>query len=306
MHFRKIRIALALVAVAAGAAALITTPWSNGSKPSSPRAVVDPHAPVHLSKAQNRRILAATEAANNSAPQQELVAQGRSLFRSTALGRTGETCNTCHSEGGATASVGTINHPRNPTDFTGPRDPLALYDVADTPPYTWSGNTPTLQAQTVAVIKNFFKAGATQPDSVTGQQAAALIAFMKTIKPPVSPFDTGTMSAAAIRGENIFNGKGKCAHCHTGSLFTDLQVHDTGVPKAPGETDPGSKAVPGAFDTPTLRDIRNTAPYMHNGQVKTLSDVIDFYNNRTIGTDLLNGGLNPQERADLVEFLKAL
>src|SRR6266576_2783339 len=108
MQLRKIRIALALVAVMACAAALITTPWSNGGKPSAPRAGVDPHAPVRLSKAQSRRILAATEAANNSAPQQELVAQGRSLFRSAAVAKTGESCNTCHSEGAATPSVGTI------------------------------------------------------------------------------------------------------------------------------------------------------------------------------------------------------
>src|SRR4051812_34597419 len=145
MQLRKIRIALALVAMVAGAAALVTTPWSSGDKQSSPRAsVVDPHAPLHLSKAQSRRILAATEAANNSAPQSELVAQGRTMFRSAVLGRTGESCNTCHSEGAATPSVGTINHPRNPTDFTGPRDPLPLFDVTQTAPYTWSANTPTL------------------------------------------------------------------------------------------------------------------------------------------------------------------
>jgi cytochrome c peroxidase len=304
MHLRKIRIALAFVAVMAGAAALITTPWSTGDKQSSQRAsIVDPHAPVHLSKAQSRRILAATEAANNSAPQQELVAQGRTLFRSTTVARTGESCNTCHAEGSVVPSVGTINHPRTPTDFNGPRDPLPLFDVTETAPYTWSGNTPTLQAQTVAVIKNFFKAGATQPDSVTGQQAAALIAYMGTIKPPVSPFDTGTMSAAAIRGQAVFNGKGKCSHCHTGNLFTDLQVHNTGVPKAPGETDPGSKASPGAFDTPTLRDIRDTAPYMHNGSVKTLADVVDFYANQSSIAPL---SLSAQDKADLVEFMKAL
>ena len=54
MQLRKIRIALALVALVAGAAALITTPWSSGSKPSPARTAVDPHASVHLSKAQIR------------------------------------------------------------------------------------------------------------------------------------------------------------------------------------------------------------------------------------------------------------
>src|SRR4051812_14420560 len=105
MHIRKIRIALALVGLAAGAAALATTPWQHGaSRPTAK--IVDPHAPVHMSKAQAGRILAATEAANNSAPQSELVAQGRSLFRSSSIGRTGESCNTCHSEGAATPSIG--------------------------------------------------------------------------------------------------------------------------------------------------------------------------------------------------------
>ena len=306
MQLRKIRIALALVALVAGAAALITTPWSSGSKPSPARTAVDPHASVHLSKAQRRRILAATEAANNSAPRSELIAQGENLFRSTAVAKTGESCETCHAEGGRDGTVGIINHPRNPTDFKGARTPLALWDVTQTAPYTWSGNTATLQTQTVNVIKTFFKAGATQSDQVTGQQAASLLAYLGTIKPPVTPFDLGTMSAAALRGENVFNGKGKCSHCHTGSLFTDLQVHDTGVPKGPGETDPGNKTVPGAFDTPTLRDIKDAGPYMHNGSLPTLESVVDFYNNRTIGTDLLNGSLSPQEKADLVEFMKAL
>jgi cytochrome c peroxidase len=175
--------------------------------------------------------------------------------------------------------------------------------VTQTAPYTWSGNTPTLQAQTVAVIKNFFKAGATQPDATTGQQAAALIAYMGTIKPPVAPIDLGTMSDAAVRGQTVFNGKGHCDQCHTGSLFTDLQVHDTKVPKTPGETDPGNATTKGAFDTPTLRDTRNTAPYMHNGSIKTLADVVEFYDTQSSIAPL---HLSAQDKADLVEFMKAL
>ena len=302
MHIRKIRIALAVLAVLAGTAALATSPWSGGGTKSP--ATTDPHAPVHMSKAQSHRILAATEAANNSAPRSELIAQGQGLFRSTTVSKTGEACETCHAEGGRDASVGIINHPTKPGDFKGARTPLALWDVTQTAPYTWSGNTATLQAQTVAVIKNFFKAGATQPDSVTGQQTAALLAYLGTIKPPVSAFDLGTMSPAAIRGQNVFNGKGKCSHCHSASLFTDLKPHDTGVPKLPGETDPGSAAVPGAFDTPTLRDVKDAGPYMHNGEFKSLEDVVHFYN--TIGPGGHGLSLKPDEEADLVAFLKAL
>src|SRR3954451_1980744 len=131
MHIRKIRIALALVAVAAAAAALATTLWQHGDTRTTAK-IADPHAPVNMSKAQAHRILAATEAANNSAPQSELVAQGRTLFRSNDLAKTGESCQSCHTEGGANPDIGTIVHPR-PTpanDFHGPRDPLALYAVA--------------------------------------------------------------------------------------------------------------------------------------------------------------------------------
>jgi len=302
MPIRKIRITLALVALLAGALALASTPWSHGSAPSVKHfAKFDPHGNVKMSKAERRRILAATEAANNSSSHEELVAQGREIFRSNTLSRTAESCESCHAEGAAVASIGTLAHGGVAPDFKGLRDPLPLYDVTQTPPYTWGGTQPSLTTQTTNVVKKFYKPVS---DATTGQFVAALMAYMGTIKPPVSPIDLGTMSDAAKRGENVFNGKGKCSHCHTGSLFTDLQVHDTGVPKPNGETDPGKGG--NAFDTPTLRDIRNTAPYMHNGSLPTLQSVVDFYNNQAIGDAQLGGNLSPQEESDLVEFLKAL
>jgi cytochrome c peroxidase len=305
MHVRSVRIALAGVAAAAAVATVAVAPWQHEATASKQ---VDPHATIHWSKARLHHLLAATEQATQAVSADQLVAQGRDLFRSTDVSRTGESCQSCHTEGGANAAIGTIVHPRNPTDFKGARDPLALYGVTQTAPYTWGGTVPTLQQQTINVVKNFFKAGATQPDAVTGQQAAALLAFMKTITPPVSPIDLGTMSAAAVRGENIFNGKGQCAHCHTGSLFTDRLQHNDGVPPLPGETDPGANGTgnpdPNGFDTPTLRDIANTGPYMHNGEFKTLEDVVNFYN--TIGPGGHGLSLKPDEEADLVAFLKAL
>jgi cytochrome c peroxidase len=304
MHVRRIRIALALVAALA-VTAVIVAPWQKGSPASMG---FDPHAVVHYKRGELHRLLAATEQATQSTSRAELVATGRDMFRSNDLGRTGESCQSCHTEGGANADIGTINHPRNPTDFKGPRDPLALWDVAATAPYLWSGTVPTLQQQTINVIKTFFKAGATQPDSVTGQQAAAIVAYMNTITPPVSPIDLGTMSDAAKRGQNIFNGKGQCLSCHTGTLFTDRLQHNDGVPPLPGETDPGANGKgnpdPNGFDTPLLRDVANTAPYMHNGSIKTLEGVVDFYNR--IGPKGNGLSLKPDEQADLVAFLKSL
>ena len=277
------------------------SPWNNGDNASDN---IDPHAPVHFSKAKLHSLLAATESATKSTPNAELVAQGRALFFSNDVSRTGESCQSCHvGGGGADADIGTIAHPR-PTpanDFKGNRDPISLFAVADTAPYLWSGNVPTLNQQTINVVKTFFKDGATQPDSVTGSQAAAIVAYENTIQPPVSPFDLGTMSDAAKAGESVFNGKGHCNTCHTGVLFTDLQQHDTLVPKPNGETDPGHGG--NAFDTPQMRDVRNTAPYMHNGVEKTLEDVVDFYDTQSSIAPL---HLNAQEKSDLVEFMKAL
>src|SRR3954471_4880960 len=306
MHVRSIRIALAGVAAAA-ATLVVIAPWQHANTTTAQP--IDHHAPTHRPKPRLHKLLAATEQATQAVSADELVATGRALFRSNDLARAGESCQSCHTEGAANADLGTIVHPRNPTDFKGARDPLALYAVADTGPYLWSGTVPSLTTQTINVIKNFFKAGATQPDAVTGQQAAAIVAYMRTLTPPVTPIDLGTMSDAAKRGQNIFEGKGQCKSCHTGTLLTDLKQHDDGVPPLPGENDPGAagKGSPDAngFDTPMLRDIQNTAPYMHNGSLKTLQDVVDFYSTKgpPSGHPV---HLDAQETSDLIAFLKSL
>ena len=81
-----------------------------------------------------------------------------------------------------------------------------------------------------------------------------------------------------------FRGKGNCFVCHVGPNFTDEQFHNTGVAWRDSRiTDEGRFAISrqprdhGAFKTPTLREIARTAPYMHDGSMATLEDVIDFY-----------------------------
>ncbi len=95
--------------------------------------------------------------------------------------------------------------------------------------------------------------------------------------------------------------------CHAGPLLTDNGEHDTLVPKvATGDTDPGARRPgrpAGAFNTPQLRDVRNTAPYMHNGVLETLRDVVEFYD-RDASTAPLR--LTPDEVADLVAYLESL
>ena len=167
--------------------------------------------------------------------------------------------------------------------------------------------------------------------------------------------DKEAMSPAAIRGFQIYIGQGRCVSCHlieqTQALFTDNRFHMIGVSanQMPQDLDELSAAVKdvkergtdiavlsnpktsslgryavtrdltdiGAFKTSTLRNIELTAPYMHDGSVKSLEEVVQFYNNggRLNETDplpeLLSGGIRPlnltkEQQADLVEFLKAL
>ena len=137
--------------------------------------------------------------------------------------------------------------------------------------------------------------------------------------------DKSALSPAAIRGLAIFRdpNKGNCAACHTiGShyaLFTDGKFHNTGE-GVDGEgtlTDLGRysetkvDADKGAFKTPSLRNVAQSAPYMHDGKLKTLGDVVDFYagggnSNPNIDEKMKPLPLSARDRADLVEFLKSL
>jgi cytochrome c peroxidase len=106
--------------------------------------------------------------------------------------------------------------------------------------------------------------------------------------------------------------------CHNGPNFTDNQFHNLGVPQVgPLKEDLGRFMVSrqerdkGAFKTPTLRSIVETAPYMHDGVFQTLEEVVDFKNagggaNPNLSPLMKPLNLTAEERADLIAFLKAL
>ncbi|MGV3710703.1 MAG: cytochrome c peroxidase [Gemmatimonas sp.] len=148
--------------------------------------------------------------------------------------------------------------------------------------------------------------------------------------------DQSALSAAEVRGFNLYAGKAKCATCHFIPLFngavppayrsSDVEV--LGVPTRPvtrnATIDPDSgrfritRSAPHlfAFKTPSIRNIELTAPYMHNGVYKTLEEVVDFYNRgggKNIGIELENQTLpfdslqlTAAEQKDIVSFMKAL
>ena len=116
----------------------------------------------------------------------------------------------------------------------------------------------------------------------------------------------------------IFRVKGNCVACHVGPNFTDEKFHNTGVSYQNGRfLDEGRFAVTGrpadhgAFKTPTLREVARTAPYMHDGSLETLEDVVEFYDrggnaNPYRDPEIRPLHLTPEEKQALIAFLKAL
>ena len=311
---RTLRTALVLVLVLAAGGAI----WGLAGGSATRQATADSAGPHggEIEKGELARYLNATEAAATSSSKAELVAEGRRLFRSSAVALDGESCQACHTDGGANNKLGVITHPRFDGDFSGPRDPPALWGVGRTAPYGWAGDSATLNAMAIKTVRSHFKASVSNNDdtATVGALSAKLVAYMEQLEPPRSAFDDGTLTAQQLRGEKLFQGKAGCIACHTGVLFTDNRIHDTGVSQAtttsndpgapPPPVPPGTQPTPGPFiNTPQMRDLKSSAPYMHNGTEATLKDVVTFYNSRSLVSPLR---LTTPEIDDLVAFLEGL
>lgn len=180
--------------------------------------------------------------------------------------------------------------------------------------------------------REMFKKSFGTDDVTIKRVEAALASFERTALTGNSPFDRyqfggdkNALTPAQLRGYAVYmnpNG-GNCNACHTispqGALFTDGKFHNTGE----GVNDDGDfsdtgrfhetkiATDKGAFKTPTLRNVAGTAPYMHDGALKTLQAVVDFYagqgnSNPNLDPEMKKIHLSGQDRADLVEFMKAL
>lgn len=154
--------------------------------------------------------------------------------------------------------------------------------------------------------------------------ARALASYVRTILSGDSPYDhyvsgdREALSAEARQGLELFRGKAHCTACHVGPNLTDESFHNTGVAWRDGRLlDPGRFAVTGkeadrgAFKTPTLREVARTDPYMHDGSLSTLEEVIDYYNrggnrNPHLDAELRSLHLTAEEKHALVGFLRAL
>lgn len=148
----------------------------------------------------------------------------------------------------------------------------------------------------------------------------AIASFERTVLSGNSPYDRykagdeNALSAGALRGRKLFFGKANCSACHAGANFTDNGFHNIGVSIDLDEPDLGREAISklsgdrGSFKTPTLRDIARTSPYMHDGSLATLEEVVEHYNkggidNPQLDEEIYTLNLTDQEKKDLVLFL---
>jgi cytochrome c peroxidase len=151
--------------------------------------------------------------------------------------------------------------------------------------------------------------------------AKAIATFERRVVSSESAFDRWVagddeaIDADARRGFVLFNTTARCSKCHTGWRFTDDSFHDIGVAGADQGRGVLFKDIPvmqHAFKTPTLRDADRRAPYMHDGSVATLADVVDFYDRGgdakrdSLSPDMKRLGLSAEEKRQLVAFLHTL
>ena len=266
---------------------------------------------------------------------------GRLLFFDPVLSENNDiACATCHqpdlgfSDGKAKAvSPGG-------TELT--RNTPALWNVAYAQNLFWDGRLHSLEAQAEMPLTHPDEMGVTSTDALITELAAipeyadmfsnafdegvtlenmerALAAFQRSLISNDSPFDQyaagnfEALTAQQRRGLALFrSGATRCFECHTAPTFANDTFRIIGVDSDdPGRAGVSEDGQPGAFKVPTLRNIALTAPYMHDGSMATLAEVIDFYADGGGGVDnqdiFVNGfDLNEQERADLIAFLHAL
>ncbi|MCF6156188.1 MAG: cytochrome-c peroxidase [Candidatus Brocadia sp.] len=279
-------------------------------------------------------------------PQTEAkIELGKKLYFDPRLsGNNWISCATCHNP-----TLGfTDGLPRmlgGPTSQEGGRNSPTIINCAYNEFQFWDGRAATLEEQALGPIQNPNEMVETLDNVVrklsgipgyvkafkevfgTGVTAdgiaKAIAAFERTIVFANSPFDrymqgdVNAMSESARRGMELFIGKAECIECHNGPNFTDNKFHNIGVPAdGPLKEDLGrynvtkNEADKGAFKTPTLRNITETGPYMHNGYFPTLFEVVQFYNGggcESKGSpDIHALNLTGQEVNDLIEFMKAL
>jgi cytochrome c peroxidase len=278
------------------------------------------------------------------------VELGRWLFYEKKMSGNGtQSCASCHRQELAFTDAKT--HATGSTGQPHPRGAMSLVNVAYVPLLTWAnpelksleeqalipmfGTDPVELGVNETAFLNFLREDATYKRmfaaaalSITTENVVKAIAsFERTIISARSPYDRGELSQSAERGKKLFFGdRLKCAECHgqftfggevrfEGSQEPHVWYFNTGLTAVNGT---GLQALThnrgdvGRFRPPTLRNIAFTAPYMHDGSIATLEEVIDHYASGGASqafnkSPLVSGfAITDHEKTDLLAFLRSL
>jgi cytochrome c peroxidase len=333
------RVAGVACGVAAGLVALVCLAawWPSGRLQGG-----QPADPVDALKARFQRPQFVPHPADNR-PTPARIALGKRLFEDKQLSVTDTVaCATCHDarlsfSDGESIGKGVTGKPLA-------RHTPSLWNVAFSPLLFWDGRASSLEDQAhfpvehvdemgstlevaaqrlgkdASYVRAFVEAFPQSPEVTPATMAKALAAYERTLISPPTRFDQwvagkgDALTPSEVRGFALFTGKARCMACHVGFDFTDHNFYDIGLPdddKGRGKVF-GVPAADYAFKTPTLRELAWTAPYMHDGSLATIEDVVRFYEGGGVARPTRSKDLPVQlvltdaERADLVAFLEAL
>lgn len=281
-------------------------------------------------------------------PTQAKIDLGKKLFNDSILSLdTTISCASCHLAKKGFSDPRQFS--KGVGDSVGLRQAMPLFNLAWGTSFFWDGRAATLEDQSVGPIKDiremhntpevvierlkndpayvaaFQKAFSGEPTVLRMQQAIA--SFERSLISANSRYDVymsdtvanaSALTAQEKLGLQLFGSeKGECFHCHVigNNLFTDFDFHNNGLYLDYADegrfTQTGEDRDRGRFKTPTLRNVEYTAPYMHDGSLQTLEEVVAHYAshgkphpNRAL--DITAISLNAEEQAALVAFMKAL
>lgn len=283
-------------------------------------------------------------------PTPETVRLGRWLYFDKRLSADGTVaCASCHKPENAFSELTPVS--TGIRGQKGGRKAPSFVNQAWTiyPNFFWDGRAASLEEQALGPIANPIEMGNTHDamlatlrsiksypgyfkqafgdESITKERVAKAIAdYERTRMSGNSPWDRWkdgdekAVSQQVKDGSNLFFGKALCMQCHLGQNFTDSSFHNLGIgwdAAAKKLKDEGRSAISkkvedtGAFKTPTVRDVAKHAPYMHDGSLATLRDVVEHYNkggnpNPHLSPKIKKLDLTKSEVDALVAFMEAL
>lgn len=276
---------------------------------------------------------------SSSPPTVQTAGLGRLLFYDKRLSKDGTvSCASCHDVKNAFSSA--VAFSQGVGGALGKRKAPAILNRAFASLQFWDGSAESLEAQVIGPLENPVEMATTKekvvevltsingyspyfvrafgtPEVTIERVQRAIADFERTLMSGNSRYDRGELNTLEMRGLDLFNDR-ECHICHKAPSFSDEKFHNTGVAFKNGIfADVGRFGVTkiesetGAFKTPTLRNVRQHGPFMHDGSIQTLEAVIDFYNdggvkNPHLDPDIMRLGLQPEDKQALLAFILSL